>query len=282
MIHPKKWRETADPFALPYRAFRLERVLGYPHAGNDVFQVEGVWRGRRVEAFVKVARQSGADIANEIAVIETLSCALAPEIIDCDERHELFEVTLARPGERLSTLLGRNERRESLGYMYEYGRALAGLHAASGYFRAVRDRRFFHIPERERLEANGLGYVYDYLIRHEPQATVSCFCHGDFHYANLLWQDGHISGILDFELSGVGNRDFDIAWAVILRPGQRFLNTPEELELFLNGYESAGRCNRCNVRYYMALIYSRFYDIGRDEPGYREYVARWLRQSCSR
>ncbi|MGN1020319.1 MAG: hypothetical protein ACI4O7_08075 [Aristaeellaceae bacterium] len=42
--HPEKWRETADPFQLPYRRFRVTEVLGYPHAGNDVFHV---WARRR-------------------------------------------------------------------------------------------------------------------------------------------------------------------------------------------------------------------------------------------
>ena len=98
------------------------------------------------------------------------------------------------------------------------------------------------------------------------------FCHGDFHYANILWKDGHMSAILDFELSGWGNREFDIAWALILRPGQKFLNTEEELSLFLDGYLSAGTCSLNAVRYYMVLIYAYFYRIGRAEPAYQEYI----------
>ena len=43
MKHPEKWRETADPFQLPFRRFILKEVLGYPHAGNDVFQVTGIY-----------------------------------------------------------------------------------------------------------------------------------------------------------------------------------------------------------------------------------------------
>lgn len=29
MKHPDKWRETVDPFSLPYRHFQLTEVLGY-------------------------------------------------------------------------------------------------------------------------------------------------------------------------------------------------------------------------------------------------------------
>ena len=77
------------------------------------------------------------------------------------------------------------------------------------------------------------------------------FCYGDFHYANVLWKDHHISAILDFELAGYGSRDFDIAWALFLRPGQKFLKTDEELERFLRGYQKYGDCNVEAVKYYM-------------------------------
>ena len=37
MNFPKKWRETIDPFELKFTNFILKEILGYPHAGNDVF-----------------------------------------------------------------------------------------------------------------------------------------------------------------------------------------------------------------------------------------------------
>ncbi len=77
-------------------------------------------------------------------------------------------------------------------------------------------------------------------IVNQSSQTHTCFVHGDFHYANLLWKDGHISGILDFELAGIGDRDFDIAWALILRPGQKFMRTEEELREFIAGYTAVG------------------------------------------
>ncbi len=38
---PDKWREMVDPFTLKYNQFKLMEVLGYPHAGNDVFYAKG-------------------------------------------------------------------------------------------------------------------------------------------------------------------------------------------------------------------------------------------------
>jgi tRNA A-37 threonylcarbamoyl transferase component Bud32 len=278
MKHPEKWRDTIDPFALPYNHFALTEVLGYPHAGNDVFQVRGIYQQREVEAFIKVARQRGADIRREIDTISTLGWDVLPTIIDHDEEKTHFVVTLAKEGERLSTILGANENLASMDYLYEYGQTLAKLHKTQGQFPDVKDRSYFHIRPLEQLEERGLQFIHPYLVEHQPREINRCFCHGDFHYANILWKDKHISAILDFELSGMGNKEFDIAWALILRPGQRFLKTEEEINLFLEGYRSEGTFCMEYVRYYMALIYVRFYDVGEGYDGYQDYVRAFLEE----
>lgn len=56
MKYSDKWRDTIDPFSLPCKNFKLLEILGYPHAGNDVFHVKGIAGGKEVYAFVKVAR----------------------------------------------------------------------------------------------------------------------------------------------------------------------------------------------------------------------------------
>lgn len=280
MKHPEKWRETVDPYSLPYRNFTLKEVVGYPHAGNDVFQVVGICRQQEVEAFIKVARQRGADIRREIDTISALKWNVLPEIIDCDEQKEHFVVTLAKDGERLSTILGANEGLASLDYLYEYGQTLAELHSTTGNFPDVKDRIYFHIPSADHFEKLELTFVHEYLTKHQPQVINRCFCHGDFHYANILWKDKHISAILDFELSGIGNKEFDIAWALILRPGQHFLKAKEEIALFLDGYSSRGVYDPELVKYYMVLIYSRFFEFGASSDGYQDHVIDVFREIC--
>lgn len=63
----------------------------------------------------------------------------------------------------------------------------------------------------------------------------------------------------------MGNKEFDIAWEIILREGQSFLNNAEELNSFLKGYNSVSSCNYEYVRYYMILIYVWFYEISCEE-----------------
>ncbi len=272
MKHPEKWRDTVDPYELPYRNFRLTEVMGYPHAGNDVFHVKGIYQQKEIEAYIKVARQLGADIENEINIIEHIDCELTPSIIDYDEERKYFVVSVAKPGERLSAIVGDNSNRDSLVYLFEYGQTLAELHAQEGKFADVKDRRFFHIPGKDYFAELNIEFVYDYLLANQPNTVTKCFCHGDFHYANILWENKHISAILDWELSGWGNKEFDIAWALILRPGQKFMNTEEELSLFVDGYLSVGNCNLDYVNYYMVLIYSYFYKIGRNDEAYQTYI----------
>ena len=272
MNFPTKWRETVDPFSLKFAKFKLVEVLGYPHAGNDVFFVKGCFENREVLAFIKFNRQFGADVENEINVLSQINFDNTPKIIDFDEQ-KTYRVSLALEGERLSTIVGDNSNMESLNYMKAYGNTLAKIHQLKGDFKPVKDRKFFHIPTKEYFEENYLSLdVYEYLTSNAKTNKNLCFCHGDFHYANILWKDKLMTGILDFELSGIGIREFDIAWAIINRPSQKFLKTTEEVEKFLEGYTSINPCNVEYVKYYMVLIYSHFISVDKENTEYIEFV----------
>ena len=143
--------------------------MGYPHAGNDVFHVKGIYQEEEIEAYIKVARQLGADIENEINIINRLNCSLTPSIIDYDEQKKHFAVSIAKQGERLSTIVGDNSTQSSLEYLYEYGQTLAKMHKQEGKFEDVKDRRFFHIPDKQYFSELNLEFVYEYLISNQPQ-----------------------------------------------------------------------------------------------------------------
>ncbi len=48
-----------------------------------------------------------------------------------------------------------------------------------------------------------------------------------------LVENEKISGVLDFEYSGKGFKEQDIAWALVLRPDQTFMDQYEDLKSFL-------------------------------------------------
>ncbi len=277
-MHPEKWRETCDPFAFTFSDFQLTKILGYPYAGNDVFHVHGLWNGAETTAYLKAARQPGAAIENEILILSQLDSPVFPKVLDYDRNCSAFSVTAELPGQRLSVIVGDNQDNISLSYMEKYGEALAQLHAMRISAKAQADRKFYHPPTKELLKKLELSSLADFFAN-KPSQEETVFCHGDFHYANLLWDDHRISAILDFELAGYGNRDFDIAWALFLRPGQTFLKTDAERELFLKGYKKYSSCNAEAVKYYMAQCYVYFLTFCTEED-YCRYVRNWLRENC--
>lgn len=276
--HPEKWRETVDLFSLKYHSFKPTEILGYPAARNDVFYVKGLYEGKEITAYVKSARHKDSAIENEVEIMRQIDMPFIPKILDVDFSEPAFSVTEDMPGLRLSYILGENENMASLEYMEEYGETLAKLHKMKVESGAAADRKFHHAPPYELLEKLDLLYLEPFFAN-APKDIKTVFCHGDFHYANILWKNKHISAILDFELSGYGNRDFDIAWALFLRPGQRFLRTKEERELFLKGYSKHGDYNEENIIYYMAQSYVYFLDFCTDDE-YGEYMHSWLRENC--
>lgn len=277
-VYPKKWRDTCDPFQLKFQRFVLKSVIGYPHAGNDVFHVIGSVCGREVRAYLKVARREGG-IKNEVGLLRQLDQPVYPKVLDCDEENGSFSVTEEMQGVRLSELVGDNGKGESLAYLEEYGAALAKFHTYRLVAGRQTDRKWFHRPSQETLNSLGLGHL-DRFFQNPLSRGTTVFCHGDFHYANLLWEDGHISAILDLELAGYGDRDFDIAWALVRRPGQRFMNTEEEAQKFLVGYQKYGVCDVHAVTYYMAQCYVHYLAYCNDLE-YCSYAVEWLSAHCN-
>lgn len=279
-IQPAKWRETTDPFSLNYRTFQPTEILGYPHAGNDVFHAIGTAEGKNIRAYIKSARQKGADFANEVRILSQLHDPIYPRVLDYDEDHGSFSVTEEVPGLRLSVIVGENEALQSLSYMETYGEALSHIHKMHLSAENQKDRKFYHTPTEELLEQLDLSHLAPFFSN-KPTGGKRVFCHGDCHYANILWQDRRISGILDFELSGYGDRDFDIAWAIFLRPGQKFMKTDREVNAFLRGYQKHGTCDISAVRYYMAQCYVYFMSFCKEEEDYCNYIRSWLNKHCT-
>ena len=88
-MFPNKWRETIDPFTLNFKNFILKEILGYPHAGNDVFYTKGIYNNKEIYSFIKVNRQTGADVKNDIEVLNKLHIENIPQIIDYDQKNDI-------------------------------------------------------------------------------------------------------------------------------------------------------------------------------------------------
>lgn len=278
LVFPEKWKDTVDVFSLKFDRLKIKEVLGYPHAANQVFAVKGIVDNEENVFIVKYKGHVDSNIKNEIDVLKKLSFKNIPKVVEHSEDFS-FSVTEYIEGDRLSVIVGNNEKFQSMEYMFEFGEMLAKIHKTKGVFNNAPHRNFHEIPSYDFCKEKGVEFVYDYLVKNKPTKVNHCFVHGDFHYANLLWKNHHISGVLDFELAGIGNKEYDIAWSIILRPSQKFMKTKEERELFLKGYKSVGECDEKLVHYYMVLILARFIKNGDKE--YKDFVTEWLKSAIS-
>lgn len=277
MKQSEKWRETVDPFSLKFNSFHLKEVLGYPHAGNDVFYVNGIGiEGKEITAFLKVERQKTADIDREVSIINQLDFPFLPTILDYSFDAPKYILTKEAQGERLSHILGNNVNMESLKYMKAYGELLAKIHSIQVQSPLVKPRDF--TLSHEFYVDNGLEYIEHYLLETKVQDR-KCFIHGDCHYANILWKDYKVSCLLDYELSGYGSREYDLAWALVLRPGQRFLKTEKERKIFLESYTRYHSFSEDAFNYYMVLFGIFFYKIspGNQNEDYRSILIRMIK-----
>lgn len=65
------------------------------------------------------------------------------------------------------------------------------------------------------------------LIADAPPAEgLPHLVHGDFHYGNLLIDDGSVSAILDWEIASVGSPQFDLADLVVASRRAQFVPDP--------------------------------------------------------
>ena len=91
----------------------------------------------------------------------------------------------------------------------------------------VRAHRYASLRELSRL---GYGELPD------------TFVHCDYHHDNLLFKDGELSGLLDFDLLHRDARVVDIAWAIVLdclEPPAHNAISPTSVEAFVRGYHEA-------------------------------------------
>lgn len=179
-------------------------------------------------------------------------------IIDYSFNKPKHILTKEDEGQRLSHILGNNEDMESLKYMKAYGELLAKIHSIEMVEIPVKPRNI--MPPHSFYVDNGLEYIEKFLLESKLEDR-KCFIHGDCHYANILWKGYNVSCLLDYELSGYGSREYDLAWALVLRPGQKFLQTKEERDIFLESYSRYHIYSKEVFEYYMVLFLIFFYSI---------------------
>ncbi|MCW2995601.1 MAG: phosphotransferase family protein [Conexibacter sp.] len=91
--------------------------------------------------------------------------------------------------------------------------------------------------------------AYTWVRSREPEPVAPCLVHGDYRIGNCLIDGGRVSGILDWELSFIGDPRFDLGYMALdyhagkfTTPGSELLNATADRAWFHARYaEASGR-----------------------------------------
>jgi aminoglycoside phosphotransferase (APT) family kinase protein len=90
-----------------------------------------------------------------------------------------------------------------------------GQEAARAEVAICRDR----LMRTELLPSPIIRHALDVLDEHAPPAQRLALLHGDYRLPNLMWKDGSISGVLDWELARIGDPLSDLAFTQTIGRG---------------------------------------------------------------
>ena len=266
-----KTKDKTKPSKIAFKKIKVIKALDYMPAGNDVARTIINYQGSIIPAFIKVERSKYADFETEIKHLNIITkhglYNKTPLIYESgmfnDKRYIALEALMGRSLNEI--LKGKNKNKND--YLFKYGKELALIHQISvtGFDLAF-ERPINTIPSEENYNLKE-PVVKKYLkyLENMPQINHDTFIHGDFHYANILWRNGNISGVIDWEYSGAGFKEQDIAWALILRLGQKFMINVKDMHMFLKGYLTSEDYNEEALRWCLINGYLHFYLMNKNK-----------------
>ena len=110
-----------------------------------------------------------------------------------------------------------------------------------------------------------LTYALGWLRAHAPAAAETVLVHGDYRTGNLLFGEGGITGVLDWELAAPGDPMMDLAW--VLAPSNRmgsplasYILEPDRLVALYE--EHAGRAVRWDAIQFWQVYFQTMNAVG--------------------
>lgn len=237
----KKYRElTIDLFSIQYRNIKLKKIISYPPAGNDVVEAIVDIKNKEENVYIKFERSKMANFETEYKHLKLLSdINIFPKVIEFGSVNDKKYIILEKiEGNRLSDIF-KQDKKDKETYLKEYGKTLSQIHNIKnrGFDKAFQ-RPINEVSKNYKNSDEFSEKIIKYLEENKIEKDNKTFIHGDFHYANVLFKNKKVNGIIDLEYSGLGFKEQDIAWALILRPGQKFMDNIDDINLFLDGYRS--------------------------------------------
>lgn len=207
---------------------------------NDVFSCKAMVHDQPIDVHVKVAKSKRHQLSNEQEVLKALSGkgVPVPSVLCYRDSPVAFLVLKSLPGRMLWDYI--DPRREwysegsVLKYLRLYGECLARIHGLPLQWAHQKRSILNGLIGEETIDDNVFKGLVSWLREHLPSEREEVFVHGDLNTANVLFMDGEISGVVDWEFAGLGWREYDLAW--VLRARRAFLNTEAERQSILEGY----------------------------------------------
>jgi aminoglycoside phosphotransferase (APT) family kinase protein len=253
---------------------------------NDVYFCKGRFKGRTVDFYLKVNKHPHLDLSNEKAVLEelTLSSIPVPRVLWYGDEEKEFLALGAVGGHMLWDYIDPKrqwyDEYKVLPYLHKYGECLSKIHNLPLQWTLQKRSRLNGLIGEEDLQKDRFKRLVSWLKDNEPTQKDQIFVHGDFNTASVLFDLDVISGVVDWEFSGSGWREYDLAWVLRARTG--FLNTPAERDAILKGYRQHSSYDEKALRWCEVLNYLHFaYWDREDDPSYTSFALNRAQQIVS-
>lgn len=280
----KKFRELEFvPKKIKFKNIKINKIKNYMPAGNDVVECEIEYLDNKVDAFLKIERSKMADFVSEVKNINLLRdnnyYDKIPYIYEDGLINDKHYIVLSKfKGKRLSDILKKNNKDKN-DYLIKYGRELGLIHKISPKEFDVAKQRIINFEPKSdnyNLDDSKIKEYLEYLYKNKIEMNYNTFIHGDFHYGNIIWNNKKIEGVIDYEYSGIGLKEQDIAWAITLRPGQLFMDNINDIRCFLEGYKEVNTFSSEHLKWCLINCYLHFYLMNNDIK-YRNKILKLLK-----
>ncbi len=252
---------------------------------NSVYRCEGKKNNRDMAFYMKVGKPGHPTMENEYQILTEL-CAHpvpVPKVLwyerDRREYMALQEVQGTNLADLINPAHSRYDPLNTLKLLYAYGEALGTIHSLRLDWRPFRRSELYGFIGDESLATDlAAREVVLWLETNPVRRSEDVFVHGDLNTANVLFSRGQITGIIDWEFSGLGWREYDLAW--ILRQRKNYLNTERERESLLAGYASKASWDPDALRWCEVLNYLHIaHWAGERFPAYRLFALEMARKA---
>lgn len=197
----------------------------------------------------------------------------APVVVSIDDHGVLDQPTL---------VLSFIEGRPPAGSINTHGRAEQMAEELARVHSARLDARYHELLEHylpgegddgvtvpDALAAHRLGPpLLDRirLLRKKLVDVHACFVHGDYHPGNTLWSDSDLVGIVDWEIAGIADPAFDVAYCAT---DIRYLGLGMYADWFIDSYRRLSGRTLPNLAYWTGVALARAMpDVASWLPGF--------------